>query len=58
MGRRADPVRLAEAKAFGRAARLRDQLLLNKDAELERRHREEWPELWEAIDRLTELITW
>lgn len=43
---------------MGRTARLRDQLRLNHDPDLERRHREEWPELWAAIDSLTEMVTW
>ncbi len=39
-------------QANGAAGRVRSVLRLQHDADLELRHRAEWPELWEAIDEL------
>jgi hypothetical protein len=43
---------LHQAKLDGAAGRVRSVLRVNGDADLELRHRAEWPVLWEAIDEL------
>jgi len=43
---------LHQAKLDGAAGRVRSILRVHRDAELELRHRAEWPALWEAIDEL------
>jgi hypothetical protein len=48
--------RIRGAQIEGRVARLRGVIRLNGDAELEARHREEWPQLWAAIDDLTAML--
>lgn len=58
MARRPSSENFRAAQLTGRTARLRDQLRLNTDHELEARHRAEWPQLWAAIDDLVELIDW
>jgi hypothetical protein len=46
------PEQLAQAKLDGSAGRVRAILRVHHDADLELRHRAEWPEIWEAIDAL------
>jgi hypothetical protein len=43
---------LHQAKLDGAAGRVRSILRVHQDADLELRHRDEWPALWEAIDEL------
>ena len=43
---------LDRAKLDGAAGRVRGILRVHEDADLELRHRAEWPALWEAIDGL------
>jgi hypothetical protein len=56
MGRGLDRDRVRAAQMEGRVARLRGVVRLNGDAELEARHREEWPALWAAIDDLAAML--
>ncbi len=49
---RPDRTRVCSAALTGAATAVRDALVLNRDRGLEERHREEWPALWERIDRL------
>jgi hypothetical protein len=46
------------AQLTGKVVAVRDRVRLNTDAELEARHRAEWPELWTAIDEMLERIDW
>jgi hypothetical protein len=54
VGRHADPTRIRYAQLEGAAAAIRD--LVNRRAEREAAHRAEWPELWNRIDRLIEVV--
>lgn len=58
MARHTDPERIRHAQMTGRVAAVRAQIRVNKDPEREQRARAEWPELWEKIDALVELIDW
>lgn len=49
-----DPQRVRDAQIAGALAGLRDAVMLC-DPEVAARHRNEWPRLWERIDRLVEL---
>jgi hypothetical protein len=40
----------------GRVARLRGVIRLSDAAELEARHRAEWPQLWAAVDDLVAML--
>jgi hypothetical protein len=54
---RPDAERVRHAELYGAATALRDALRLNRDPDLEQRHRAEWRELWERIDALTAKVT-
>lgn len=41
-----------QAKLDGAAGRIRSILRVHQDADLEVRHRAEWPALWQAVDEL------
>lgn len=48
-----DPLRVRNAQITGSLAGLRDQVML-ADPVMLGRHRAEWPQLWERIDRVIE----
>ena len=43
---------------MGAVKGLQGVVRVNGDAQLEARHRAEWPALWERIDRLADLVDW
>ena len=52
-----DPKASAEGGLNGAATRIRDLVVRRADmAEVQERHRAEWPDLWEAIDSVVERI--
>lgn len=53
---RPDRARVRSAALTGAATAVRDVLMLNRDRELEDRHRAEWPELWERIDGVMDAL--
>jgi hypothetical protein len=52
MGGMSTADQLRQAKLDGTAGRARSILRVHAEADLELRHRAEWPVLWEAIDEL------
>jgi hypothetical protein len=54
---RPDADRVRHAELYGAATAIRDALRLNRDPDLEQRHRAEWPALWERIDAVVAKIT-
>ena len=53
---RSDPARVRHARLDGAATAVRDALVLGHDPDRADRHRSEWPELWQAIDRLLDAL--
>jgi hypothetical protein len=54
---RSDADRVTHAQLYGAATAIRDAIRLNRDPDLERRHRAEWPDLWERIDAVLAKVT-
>ncbi|CAN5625063.1 hypothetical protein BH10ACT3_BH10ACT3_03240 [soil metagenome] len=49
-----DAQRVKNAQVIGAVAGLRDAVVL-ADPELLARHRQEWPQFWDRVDRLVDL---
>ena len=52
-----DADRTRHARIYGVATPVRDAIRLNHDANLDARHRAEWPNLWDRIDALIAKVT-
>jgi hypothetical protein len=52
-----DPRAAADGRLKGAASRMRDLVARRKDmTDVQERHRDEWPDLWEAIDSVVASI--
>jgi hypothetical protein len=54
--RHVDPQRLSLASYVGVSKRIRGEIWRDNVSDRQRRHREDWPELWRALDDLIELV--
>jgi len=53
---RSDPARVHAARVTGAATAVRDVIVSDASSDRQRRHRAEWPELWEHLDALADVV--
>ena len=53
---RSDPARVHAARVTGAATAVRDVIVSDAGSDRQRRHRAEWPELWEHLDALADVV--
>ena len=53
---RSDPARVHAARVTGAATAVRDVIVSDAGSDRQRRHRAEWPELWELLDALADVV--